>query len=422
MRADSVANTNDNNAGSRQPMYPSPRSPAFNERVMQTTIEKHSRASHDGMDISVETNLTGYEHNNLRSGHQESVFTPFDTSTMELFKSPQQHPEDDTNSHDVRDSFASPNLDMSTWDSLLSFSTSLTTTQHQSNCIDRQILAHSYSGSSGSDSTSLTVLTPHDNESTESYHLDAAHSHLRHLPSPMLCSYPSPVRTPATPRPERSQVTAIRSRAPLHTLNHALSVQSSAFSNIAEEKQCFCLPDVASLLDDLAVADTTKNHQSFDVALGYLKDVLAQSKHALECMRCIRRSEYCMLLAILIEKLVLASEKVTREHILAPSRNTDDRSSIGASNYHTAAASVKFGSYSLSSIEHRFLVRGLMKLYLESCRTFVAKLVHIARISKREGQEALLVETEQHIDRIQMSIEDMTHIPDDGPIHSINDN
>ncbi|KAF2796771.1 hypothetical protein K505DRAFT_156415 [Melanomma pulvis-pyrius CBS 109.77] len=408
---DVFPNANDsgsNSRGLRQPVYPSPESLSFND--------KRSHSNHDGMEISVETNLTGYEHNSLGSGHQDTVLSPFDTSTMELFQSPQRHRDDDAQSHEVRDSLASPNLDMCAWDSLLSFSPSSTATQVQDTGRDGQIGVRSYSENSVSESESQTFLASHENKAPENYQLDASHHNLSHIPSPMLSSYPSPVRTPAMPHPGRSQVTAIVSRTPSNALKHVPIAQFAALSSMAEDTQCSCLQYVAALLDDLAMYDPSKIDHSFDVALGYLKGVLAQCSPALECMRCIRQSEYCILLAIWIEKLVSVSEKIARKHILAPpSENIDNQSSPSVCRTPSTPSSAQFGSYSLSFIEHRFLVRGLMKLHLESCRALVIKLIHIARLSKRDGQEALLIETERHIDRIQASIEDITHTFDDGP-------
>jgi hypothetical protein len=302
------------------------------------------------------------------------------------------------------DSFGSPELEFTAWDSAVSTSPNSTHVQQfgQDNNIeqlgynDQQHTTADGTHTTGSVSISdpavalhQTIFSGEQSRANNIHGVDSAVT-----PLPISDGYESPTSTTVLLSGD-TVVHSTRKERPLALL--------ACPAPIANETQCACWQDIATLWNEISTRIFKgSSTATFDTELSFLKSALSECNTGFKCTQCMCHSGFCMLLATVTERLVTLSEDVTVQHVLRSVSDSDrGTSSDGKIQEDTSTLALRrFGSYDLSAMEHGIIACSLMTLHVQSCRVLVKKLIHVARLSNREAHVHLLVLTDQQVDHL----------------------
>ncbi|KAF2823671.1 hypothetical protein CC86DRAFT_58477 [Ophiobolus disseminans] len=292
------------------------------------------------------------------------------------------------------DALGSPDLDLGNWDDAAWLSPGSTGNQGHGHGIEQQRMSVTQTRSAGSVSSPAfsTIFPNHEavmgvstgKAGRESISIDPSIP-----PSNPYLSPASTVRLDS--RNNIADSSKAHHQPPKTDLN--------ASKNDVTNSQCSCLQSLAILLDDISTRIFEGSAAiPFDISLGFLKSTLSKCSAALKCTRCLCRSEFCMFLSLVVERLVALSEDVALEHALSTPDHPPGKDSTTPDQ--PTASSRRFGTYDLSSMEHGFIARGLLTLHFQSCRVLVGKLTNVARLANRGAHVHVLGAAEQQIEHL----------------------
>jgi hypothetical protein len=133
---------------------------------------------------------------------------------------------------------------------------------------------------------------------------------------------------------------------------------------------------------------------TIDAVLAHQKVALKHCNNMVRCLACIARSDYMMLLVIVVDKLVDSCEQVVTKVV-------NSFSTKGSGEAQTAcgkAPKMQFGQYEIDTLtEQEYVSRVLAALQLKNVLDVLARMLTVAASASRASHLSALRATEQRI-------------------------
>lgn len=184
-----------------------------------------------------------------------------------------------------------------------------------------------------------------------------------------------------------------------HHLNHrSKSIPLSHDNTI----QCPCLWTIRVLLEELEKNNNLADPTALDSNLSSQKQALARCKIILKCSSCVARSEYLLILGLLVQKLAASYEASVSVYMHGLKRHSSVRvESSGARHLQTSSEESRkifFGHYEIDSPEEwSSLIRVIICLQLRNFQSLLANMKDAAADGSKVAEMPVVRATERRI-------------------------
>lgn len=147
-------------------------------------------------------------------------------------------------------------------------------------------------------------------------------------------------------------------------------------------KPCRCCNVVASMLERLEARNSLVDRSALDKTLASQREALNHCKSILQCMECVLRPEYILLLGVIAERLTTSCESTVAQYLSESSQQSQSHHSAfgrGTSKPSKEQDRIYIGSYGIESVEEwHDLMRFLIAQQLRSLGHLLGSMKKVA--------------------------------------------